>query len=62
MAISHISFTVEDVQAFANSLEGHGVSLAGEIGDFTNDQGVIRTIFVYDPNGILVQFDEGPAG
>ena len=28
--------------------------------DFTDDHGKVRTIFVYDPDGILVQFDEGP--
>lgn len=60
IGISHLSFTVDDVQAVADSLAAHGVPLAGQIQDFTNEQGVVRTIFVYDPDGILVQFDEGP--
>ena len=57
IGISHISFGVEDVRAYAEELMAKGVSLAGTIEDFTNDQGVMRTFFVYDPDGILVQFD-----
>ena len=30
-----------------------GVPLAGTLEDFTNDEGVMRTFFVYDPDGIL---------
>ena len=60
IGISHISFGVEDVRAFANELIAKGVPLAGTLDDFTNDQGVMRTFFVYDPDGILVQFDQGP--
>ena len=26
----------------------------------TDESGDVRTIFVYDPDGVLVQFDEGP--
>ncbi|MDA1127892.1 MAG: VOC family protein [Chloroflexi bacterium] len=58
--ISHISFEVENVRAYADELIAKGVSLAGTIDDFTDASGNIRTIFVYDPDGILVQFDEGP--
>ena len=57
IGISHISFGVEDVRAYAEELVAKGVSLAGTMADFTNDQGVMRTFFVYDPDGILVQFD-----
>ena len=60
--ISHISFGVENVKSYAEELIAKGVPLAGTIEDFTNDKGDIRTIFVYDPDGILVQFDEGPKG
>lgn len=62
IGISHISFGVEDVRAYAEELMAKGVSLAGTLDDFTNDQGVMRTFFVYDPDGILVQFDQGPGG
>ena len=60
VGISHISFGVEDVRAYAEELIANGVSLAGSLEDFTNDLGVMRTFFVYDPDGILVQFDQGP--
>ena len=58
--ISHISFEVENVQAYAQELIAKGVSLAGTLEDFTDASGNVRTIFVYDSDGILVQFDEGP--
>jgi len=58
--ISHISFEVEDVRAYAEELIAKGVPLAGTLDDFTDPSGNIRTFFVYDPDGILVQFDEGP--
>ncbi len=58
--ISHISFEVENVKAFAEELIAQGVELAGTMEDFTDGSGNVRTIFVYDPDGILVQFDEGP--
>ena len=58
--ISHISFGVENVKAFAEELAAKGVPLAGGMEDFADDSGNVRTIFVYDPDGILVQFDEGP--
>ena len=57
IGISHISFEVEDVRAYAEELMAKGVPLAGTLEDFTSDQGVMRTFFVYDPTGILVQFD-----
>ena len=58
--ISHISFEVENVPAYAQELIAKGVSLAGSLEDFADASGNVRTIFVYDPDGILVQFDEGP--
>jgi catechol 2,3-dioxygenase-like lactoylglutathione lyase family enzyme len=51
---------VEDVRAYAEELMAKGVPLAGTLDDFTDAQGVMRTFFVYDPDGILVQFDQGP--
>ena len=60
--ISHISFGVSNVKAYAEELIAKGVPLAGTMEDFTDDGGNVRTIFVYDPDGILVQFDEGPKG
>ena len=60
VGISHISFGVEDLNAFAKELIAKDVPLAGTMEDFTDASGNVRTIFVYDPDGILVQFDEGP--
>ena len=60
--ISHISFEVEDVKADAEELLAKGVALAGTMEDVTDHSGKVRTIFVYDPDGILVQFDEGRPG
>ena len=60
IGISHISFGVEDVRAYAEELVSKGVPLAGTLDDFTDTNGVMRTFFVYDPDGILVQFDQGP--
>ena len=57
VSISQISFTVGDVKALAAELESKGVQFAGPLDSFTNPQGDMRTIFVYDPDGILVQFD-----
>ena len=59
IGISHISFAVDDLKTLAQDLGQKGVPLAGELSDFTDGQGNIRTIFVYDPDGILVQFDQG---
>jgi len=60
--ISHISFGVANVKAYSEELISKGVPLAGTMEDFTDDTGNVRTIFVYDPDGILVQFDDGPKG
>ena len=58
IGISHISFAVEDVRAYAEELMAKGVPLAGTLDSFTDAEGVMRTFFVYDPDGILVQFDQ----
>ena len=58
IGISHISFAVEDVRAYAEELMAKGVPLAGKLDDFTDAEGAMRTFFVYDPDGILVQFDQ----
>jgi catechol 2,3-dioxygenase-like lactoylglutathione lyase family enzyme len=59
IGISHLSFTVGDVKALAAELTAKGVQLAGPMDGFTNAQGEVSSIFVYDPDGILVQFDSG---
>ncbi len=62
IGISHISFTVPDVKGLAGELISKGVQLAGPLEGFSNAQGEVSSIFVYDPDGILVQFDSGGGG
>jgi glyoxylase I family protein len=62
IGISHISFTIKDVKALAEELIAKGVPLAGPMDGFTNPRGEVSSIFVYDPDGILVQFDSGGGG
>jgi glyoxylase I family protein len=62
VGISHLSFTVRDVKALAEALIAKGVQLAAPLEAFTNAQGEVSSIFVYDPDGILVQFDTGSGG
>ncbi len=57
VGISHISFGVADVKALTEELLNKGVELAGPIESFTGSNGDIRSIYVYDPDGILVQFN-----
>ena len=60
--ISHISFTVPDVKALADELVSKGVQLAGPLEGFSDAQGQVSSIYAYDPDGILVQFDSGGGG
>ena len=57
VGISHISFGVANVKALTEELISKGVALAGPIESFTGPDGDIRSIYVYDPDGILVQFN-----
>ena len=62
IGISHISFTVADVKSLASELVAKGVALAGPMDGFVNAQGDVSSILVFDPDGILVQFDSGSGG
>ena len=62
LGISHFSFTVPDVAALTQRLLEHGVQTCGPVDAYRDRQGGIRTIFVLDPDGILVQFDGGGEG
>ena len=57
IGISHLSFGVKDVKALAQDLIAKGFQLAGPIEAFTNYNGEINSIYVRDPDGILVQFN-----
>ena len=57
VGISHISFGVADVAGLADELEAKGYELAGSRESYTDSTGEIRSIYVRDPDGILVQFN-----
>lgn len=57
VGISHISFGVEDVAGLAEELVAKGFELGGPLESFTNEDGEVRSIYVRDPDGILVQFN-----
>jgi catechol 2,3-dioxygenase-like lactoylglutathione lyase family enzyme len=57
--ITHFSFTVPDTETLLQELLAKGVPLAGPRQAFTNAQGRVRSFYVHDPDGILIQFDSG---
>ena len=59
VGISHLSFTVKDLKSLTQELLDKGVKFAGPVDSFKNSQGEVSSIFVFDPDGILVQFDNG---
>jgi len=62
VGITHFSFAVRDAKALAEELVARGVELAGPLEAFTNPRGEIRSIYVRDPDGILVQFNTSGGG
>lgn len=59
VGISHLSFTVPSVEAVTTRLLAQGVETCGPADAFRDATGRLRTVFFRDPDGILVQFDEG---
>ena len=59
IGISHVSFTVPDVEEVTKRLLTLGAETCGPPDAFKDASGHIRTVFFRDPDGILVQFDEG---
>ena len=57
VGISHISFGVADVASLAVELIAKGYELAGSMESYTDPNGDIKSIYVRDPDGILVQFN-----
>jgi extradiol dioxygenase family protein len=57
--ITNIAFQVEDIESHAQILTECRVTVAENISDFRNQSGQMKTVFVYDPDGNLVQFHEG---
>ena len=62
VGLSHYSFTVPDTKALMAELAAKGVELAAPPEVWANDQGDVGSFYVYDPDGILVQFDSGGGG
>jgi glyoxylase I family protein len=59
VGISHMSFTVPNVDELTKHLLAHGAQTCGPADAFKDARGHLRTVFFRDPDGILVQFDEG---
>ncbi len=59
VGLSHYSFSVPDTKALMAELTAKGVQLAAPPEVWTDDQGKVSNFYVYDPDGILVQFDSG---
>ena len=59
LGITHFSFTVPNAGALLEEVLAKGVPLAGPRQAFKNSQGRVRRFYVYDPDGILIQFDSG---
>ena len=53
IGISHLSFSVRNIKDLREQLVSKGEQLATSMDDFTSP-----TFFVYDPDGILLQFDD----
>ena len=58
VGISHISFGVADVASLADELVDKGYELAGSRESYADANGEMRSIYVRDPDGILVQFNK----
>jgi catechol 2,3-dioxygenase-like lactoylglutathione lyase family enzyme len=62
IGISHLSFTVPSVAQLTEELLAMGYQTAGPRDAFQDQTGRVRTVYFFDPVGILVQFDEGSGG
>ena len=54
LGISHFSFSMTDLPAVRKNLMENGVKFASEL----NAAGTDASFFVYDPDGMIVQFDQ----
>jgi catechol 2,3-dioxygenase-like lactoylglutathione lyase family enzyme len=62
IGISHVSFSVPNVAQLTQQLLAMGYRTAGPPDAFKDQTGRVRTVFFFDPDDILVQFDEGSGG
>ena len=59
IGISHLFFTVPRVAQITKDLLAKGYKTPGPPDAFKYAMGRVSTVFFFDPDGILVQFDEG---
>lgn len=59
VGITHLSFTVPDLTAFTERMLAAGAEPCGPIDTFRDPSGRVADVFFHDPDGIIVQFDEG---
>ena len=62
IGISHVSFTVPDVEGLTRQLLAKGAKTCGPPDAAKDPSGRVTSVFFLDPDGILVQFDEGISG
>ena len=62
IGVSHFSISVPDLKGLADALASKGVQFAGPLEARADAQGNIGSFYVYDPDGILLQFDGGGGG
>ena len=59
VGITHLAFIMPELKAFTEAILAKGVELAGPREAFFDAQGNVRSIYVKDPDGILIQFSAG---
>ena len=62
IGLSHLSISVSDLKGLADDLASKGVEFAGPLESWLNARGELTSFYVYDPDGILLQFDAGGGG
>ncbi len=59
VGISHLAFAVDDLEAFTREMLTKGAKTCGPVDAFKNAKtGNVTSVFFFDPDGILVQFDQ----
>jgi catechol 2,3-dioxygenase-like lactoylglutathione lyase family enzyme len=54
VGITHLAFIMPNLKAFTEAILAKGVELAGPREAFFDTQGNVRSIYVKDPEGILI--------
>ena len=62
IGLSHFSISVSDLKGLADDLASKGVEFAGPPESRLNARGELTSLYIYDPDGILLQFDAGGGG